>query len=173
MSATEKILYTGKTHTTGGRDGSSISSDRHLEVKLSSPGSSGNGTNPEQLFAAGWSACFIGAMGIAAAKQQIKLPSDLSASHDLLHALLEVSFLCRALSCAGRCTRPTSRLGYSYRPSLRAAQPGRPADAGFAGPAARNFPHAVPQHAGNRHFRLLPRHVSVGAVGRVRYQVSL
>ena len=71
-----KILYTGKTHTTGGREGASQSSDNQLNIKLSSPGSSRPGTNPEQLFAAGWSACFIGAMGIAASKLNIKLPSD-------------------------------------------------------------------------------------------------
>ncbi|MDP9994361.1 Ohr subfamily peroxiredoxin [Variovorax boronicumulans] len=78
MSSTEKILYTGKTHTTGGRDGASTSSDGRLDVKLSSPGGPGTGTNPEQLFAAGWSACFIGAMGLAAGKLKIKLPADLA-----------------------------------------------------------------------------------------------
>jgi osmotically inducible protein OsmC len=70
----DKVLYTGKTHTSGGRDGASRSSDGNLDIKLSSPGSAGTGTNPEQLFAAGWSACFIGAMGIAAAKKKIALP---------------------------------------------------------------------------------------------------
>jgi osmotically inducible protein OsmC len=70
----DKVLYTGKTHTSGGRDGASHSSDGNLDIKLSSPGSAGTGTNPEQLFAAGWSACFIGAMGIAAAKKKIALP---------------------------------------------------------------------------------------------------
>ncbi|WP_316933281.1 OsmC family protein [Pedobacter lusitanus] len=49
----EKVLYTGKTHTTGGRDGESLSSDGRLSVKLSSPGTTGAGTNPEQLLAAG------------------------------------------------------------------------------------------------------------------------
>jgi Ohr subfamily peroxiredoxin len=76
--ALEKILYTGKTHTTGGRDGASRSSDGRLDVKLSSPGGPGNGTNPEQLFAAGWSACFIGAMKVAAGKMKIALPLDTS-----------------------------------------------------------------------------------------------
>jgi len=71
-----KILYTGKTHTTGGREGASQSSDYQLNIKLSSPGSSRPGTNPEQLFAAGWSACFIGALGIAASKQNIKLSAE-------------------------------------------------------------------------------------------------
>jgi Ohr subfamily peroxiredoxin len=72
----EKVLYTGKTHTTGGRDGASRSSDGRLDIKLSSPGTSGTGTNPEQLFAAGWSACFEGAMGIAARKMRITMPAD-------------------------------------------------------------------------------------------------
>lgn len=53
MSQIEKVLYTAKTHTTGGKDGAAHSSDGRLEVKLSSPGISGSGTNPEQLFAAG------------------------------------------------------------------------------------------------------------------------
>ena len=79
MSQIEKVLYTGKTHTTsGGRDGESRSSDGRLDIKLSRPGSAGNGTNPEQLFAAGWSACFIGAMGRAAGSQKVTLPTDLS-----------------------------------------------------------------------------------------------
>ena len=78
MTQIEKVLYTGKTHTTGGRDGASRSSDGRLEISLSSPGSAGNGTNPEQLFAAGWSACFIGAMGLAAGKMKVALPADLA-----------------------------------------------------------------------------------------------
>jgi len=72
----EKVLYTAKAHTTGGRDGASRSSDGRLDIKLSSPGRPGNGTNPEQLFAAGWSACFMGAMGVAAAKMKTHLPPD-------------------------------------------------------------------------------------------------
>ena len=72
-----KLLYTAKAHTTGGRDGgSSRSSDGRLEIKLSVPGGPGNGTNPEQLFAAGWSACFLGAIKHVAAKMKVKLPSD-------------------------------------------------------------------------------------------------
>ncbi len=73
----EKVLYTAKTHTTGGREGASRSSDGQLDIKLSTPGTARPGTNPEQLFAAGWSACFEGAMGIAARKQKIALPADL------------------------------------------------------------------------------------------------
>ncbi len=71
-----KVLYTGKTRTTGGRDGAARSSDGRLDVALSSPGSSGAGTNPEQLFAAGWSACFIGALGLAAGARKLRLPAD-------------------------------------------------------------------------------------------------
>jgi len=78
MSTFEKLQYTAKTHTTGGRDGASRSSDGRLDIKLSSPGSSRVGTNPEQLFAAGWSACFEGAMGLAARKMKVTLPEDLA-----------------------------------------------------------------------------------------------
>jgi osmotically inducible protein OsmC len=76
MTLLEKVLYTAKTHTTGGRDGAARSNDGRLEIKLSPPGASGTGTNPEQLFAAGWSACFIGAMGRAASNMKIALPAD-------------------------------------------------------------------------------------------------
>ncbi|KWA22153.1 peroxiredoxin [Burkholderia territorii] len=79
MSKIEKVLYTGKTHTTsGGRDGAARSSDGRLDIQLSSPGSAGTGTNPEQLFAAGWSACFIGAMQLAARAAKVALPADLA-----------------------------------------------------------------------------------------------
>ena len=72
-----KVLYTAKTHTTGGREhGLSRSSDGHLEVRLSTPGTDGVGTNPEQLFAAGWSACFEGALVIVARKRNITLPEN-------------------------------------------------------------------------------------------------
>ena len=74
----DKVLYTGKTHTTGGREGASRSSDNQLDIRLSPPGSNRPGTNPEQLFAAGWSACFIGAMKAVAARQKIALPADVS-----------------------------------------------------------------------------------------------
>lgn len=74
----DKVLYTGKTHTTGGREGASRSSDGRIDLKLSPPGSAGQGTNPEQLFAAGWSACFIGAMNRAASGLKVKLPADLA-----------------------------------------------------------------------------------------------
>jgi osmotically inducible protein OsmC len=78
MNQVNKVLYTARTHTTGGRDGASRSSDGRLDVTLSSPGTVGAGTNPEQLFAAGWSACFEGAMGLAARNLKIDLPADLA-----------------------------------------------------------------------------------------------
>ena len=79
MTQADKVLYTAKVHTTGGRDGgASRSSDGRLDIRHSVPGTPGTGTNPEQLFAAGWSACFEGAMGIAARKMRITLPADLA-----------------------------------------------------------------------------------------------
>ena len=72
-----KVLYTAKTHTSGGRrGGDSRSDDGRLDVPFSAPGVPGTGTNPEQLFAAGWSACFISAMGLVANKMKVKLPAD-------------------------------------------------------------------------------------------------
>lgn len=81
----DKVLYTAHAHTTGGRDGQSKSDDGRLSVTLSSPGTAGAGTNPEQLFAAGYSACFIGALKAVAGMKKITLPEDLSidASVDL------------------------------------------------------------------------------------------
>jgi len=76
MSKIDKVLYTGKTRTTGGRAGGARSDDGRLDITLSPPGSHGTGTNPEQLFAAGWSACFIGAMGLAAKDHHVTLPAD-------------------------------------------------------------------------------------------------
>jgi osmotically inducible protein OsmC len=72
-----KLLYTAKAHTTGGREGGeSRTDDGRLDVKFSVPGTPGTGTNPEQLFAAGWSACFTSAMKIVAAKMKVKLPPE-------------------------------------------------------------------------------------------------
>jgi osmotically inducible protein OsmC len=77
MTQLKKVVYTAKVHTTGGRDGgASRSSDGRLDIKHSIPGTPGTGTNPEQLFAAGWSACFEGAMGLAARKMKVNLPAD-------------------------------------------------------------------------------------------------
>ncbi|RVC79618.1 organic hydroperoxide resistance protein [Mesorhizobium sp. M4A.F.Ca.ET.022.05.2.1] len=78
MTQSAKPLYTAKVRTTGGRDGASRSSDGRLDIRLSTPGGPGGGTNPEQLFAAGWSACFEGAMAIAARKMNIALPAGLA-----------------------------------------------------------------------------------------------
>ncbi|AFN77599.1 organic hydroperoxide resistance protein [Stutzerimonas stutzeri DSM 10701] len=76
----EKILYTATATATGGREGRATSSDRVLDVQLSTPrelgGAGGAGTNPEQLFAAGYSACFLGALKYVAGKQKVALPAD-------------------------------------------------------------------------------------------------
>ena len=73
----KKVVYTGQTHTIGGRDGgSSRTTDGRLDVKLSLPGGPGNGTNPEQLFAAGWSSCYFSALKIEAARRKIRFPAD-------------------------------------------------------------------------------------------------
>lgn len=126
MSQIEKVLYTGKTLTSsGGRNGTAKSSDGRLDIQLSSPGSSGNGTNPEQLFAAGWSACFIGAMGLAAGKMKVSLPNDLTVNAEvdlgmngdayLLQARLNISLpgleqsVAQALVDAAHATCPYSK----------------------------------------------------------------
>src|SRR6202795_3713062 len=75
----DKVLYTAKAHTMGGRDdGTSRTHDSRLDIKLSSPGTPGTGTNPEQLFAAGWSACFLSAVKIVAAHMKVRLPADVA-----------------------------------------------------------------------------------------------
>ena len=77
MSQTTNVIDTAKTHTTGGREhGTARSSDGQLEVTFVPPGSRRSGTNPEQLFAAGWSACFEGALALAAHRKKIKLAGD-------------------------------------------------------------------------------------------------
>lgn len=81
------VIYKATATSTGGRDGRSVSSDNKLDVALSTPkelgGLGGEGTNPEQLFAAGYSACFIGAMKFVAAQEKIQLPSELTVSADV------------------------------------------------------------------------------------------
>ncbi|MFY0576581.1 organic hydroperoxide resistance protein [Cystobacter fuscus] len=125
MSPIENVLYTGKTHTTGGRDGTARSSDGRLDIKLSPPGSAGAGTNPEQLFAAGWSACFIGAMGLAARGMNVTLPAGVAVDAEVdlgttagaffLQARLKVSLpgleanLARSLIEAAHQTCPYSK----------------------------------------------------------------
>jgi Ohr subfamily peroxiredoxin len=79
MSITQidKVLYTAKTHTVGGRDGgTSRTSDGRLDLKLTEPGRPGAGTNPEQLFAAGWSTCFLTAIHLVAGKMKVPLPPE-------------------------------------------------------------------------------------------------
>src|SRR5690242_19164400 len=74
-----KLLYTAKAHTTGGREGgASRTSDGRLDVKLTVPGTPGSGTNPEQLFAAGWSACFLSAIKLVGAKMKMTIPSNVA-----------------------------------------------------------------------------------------------
>lgn len=75
----DKVLYTAHAHTTGGRDGRAVSDDGLLDVKLSPPkamGGAGTATNPEQLFAAGYSACFMGALKFVAGTKKIPVPAD-------------------------------------------------------------------------------------------------
>jgi len=75
-TALDKVLYTAKTHSVGGREGTGRSDDGRIEVKLSSPGGAGQGTNPEQLFGVGYSACFLGAMKAVAPKLGVTVPAD-------------------------------------------------------------------------------------------------
>ena len=97
MTSGEKLLYTAKTHTTGGREnGASRSSDGRLDIKLSTPGSARIGANPEQLFAAGWSACFEGAMGLAARKMKIALPADLAIDAEMDLCLTDGAYFLQA-----------------------------------------------------------------------------
>ena len=78
----EKVAYRATATATGGRDGRATSSDKNLDVKLTTPkelgGAGGEGTNPEQLFAAGYSACFLGALKFVAGKEKVTLPADVS-----------------------------------------------------------------------------------------------
>lgn len=82
MASPEKVLYTAHSTATGGREGRAKSSDGVLDVQLSTPkelgGPGGPGTNPEQMFAAGYSACFIGALKFVAGKAKVALPAETS-----------------------------------------------------------------------------------------------
>ena len=78
MNKLEKVLYTARAHTTGGRDGQARTDDGRLDVRLTPPSGAGNGTNPEQLFAAGYSACFLGALKAVAGRQKVTLPQDVA-----------------------------------------------------------------------------------------------
>jgi osmotically inducible protein OsmC len=85
-----KTLFTANVHTVGGREGWAKSSDGQLDVKLSIPGSNRPGTNPEQLFAAGWSACFEGALAHAAREQRVRLPPETAVDAEVDLGLDEV-----------------------------------------------------------------------------------
>jgi osmotically inducible protein OsmC len=119
MSQVEKVLYTGKTYTTGGRDGTSRSSDGRLDVRLSTPGAPGTGTNPEQLLAAAWSACFISAIKHEAERAKVSLPGSVA-----INAEVDLS---------------TARGGYVLRVRINVSLPG------VAGEAARALVDAAQQ----------------------------
>lgn len=80
MPSPDKILYSAHVSVTGGREGAAISSDKALNVKLTAPkelgGAGGQGTNPEQLFAAGYAACFLGALKVVAGREKVKFPAE-------------------------------------------------------------------------------------------------
>jgi lipoyl-dependent peroxiredoxin len=98
MTDLAKVLFTAKVRTTGGRDGgASKSNDGRLDIRHSIPGTPGTGTNPEQLFAAGWSACFEGAMGIAARKMKVTIPASMA-----IDAEVDLCFDQNAYSLRGR-----------------------------------------------------------------------
>lgn len=89
MSPTEKILHTGRTLTTGGRDGAARTLDGRLTVALTPPGAPGSGANPEQLLAIAWSACLLGALRHAADARKLAFPADaaINAEIDLGHGV--------------------------------------------------------------------------------------
>jgi Ohr subfamily peroxiredoxin len=92
----KKVIYTAKTHASGGRDGSARSLDGRLDVKLARPGAPGEGTNPEQLFAAGWSACFISAMEVVAKTRNIEMPANRAVSAEVDLFLLDGAYALEA-----------------------------------------------------------------------------
>ena len=97
MNQIGKVVYTAKTHTTGGREnGVSRSSDGRLDVRLSTPGSARIGTNPEQLFAAGCSACFESAIALAARNRKITLPADVAIDAEVDLNLADGGYFLRA-----------------------------------------------------------------------------
>ena len=120
-----RVLYTARVHTTGGRDGgASVSDDHRLEIRHTIPGKPGVGTNPEQLFAAGWSACFEGAMGTVARRMNVTLPADtaIDAEVDLM----------------------MGESGYSLQGRLNISMPGIPRDVAqaIANAAERTCPYS-------------------------------
>ena len=96
MQSIEKVLYTARVRTCGGRDGQARSDDGRLHVRLTPPGAPGEGSNPEQLLAAGWSACFIGALRHAANARKLEFPAGtaVDAEVELMHG--EQGFFLRA-----------------------------------------------------------------------------
>ncbi|MEC7282428.1 MAG: Ohr family peroxiredoxin, partial [Pseudomonadota bacterium] len=96
MHKLQQVVYTGSATATGGREGTAKSSDGKLDLKLSTPkelgGAGGEGTNPEQMFAAGYSACFIGALKHVAASQKIKLADDISVTGNVAIGPIEQGF---------------------------------------------------------------------------------
>ena len=95
MTQLEKVLYTGRTHTSGGRDGTSRSPDGRLDVRFSSPGTPGTGTNPEQLLAAAWSACFISAIKREAGNAKVSVPASVAIDAEVDLALAGGTYLLR------------------------------------------------------------------------------
>ncbi len=83
MNQISKLLYTGRTHTTGGREGTSRTDDGRLDVKLTSPGAPGAGTNPEQLLAAGWSSCFLSAIQLVGKELKVAVPAGLTVDAEI------------------------------------------------------------------------------------------
>lgn len=97
MAAINNVIYTAKTHTSGGRsNGTARSSDGRLDIRFATPGSTDVGTNPEQLFAAGWSACFQGAMGLAAKRLKVTMPSDTTIDAEVDLCLADGAYFLRA-----------------------------------------------------------------------------
>lgn len=96
MHKLQQVIYTGTATATGGREGTATSSDGNLSVTLSTPkalgGAGGEGTNPEQMFAAGYSACFIGALKHVAAAEGVKLDNDIKVTGDVSIGPIEVGF---------------------------------------------------------------------------------
>jgi Ohr subfamily peroxiredoxin len=124
-----RVLYTARVHTAGNRDGGvSHSDDGRLDITHGVPGKSSEGTNPEQLLAAGWSACFQGAMALAAAKLKVAVPDGtaVDAEVDLLHG----------------------EDGYSLQARLRVSVPGLPRDVAQAliDSAQKTCPYSKAMH---------------------------
>lgn len=109
-----QVLYTAHATATGGRDGRATSSDKHLDVALNTPrelgGAGGDGTNPEQLFAAGYAACFLSALKFVALHTKVQLPADAA-----VHAEVGIG--------------PNDKGGFGLAVSLQVALPGMAADA--------------------------------------------